>query len=425
MISILDSSFWSEVWNSLKKNKLRTVLTAFGVFWGIFMLVMMAGAGQGLENTVKEGFEDFATNSAFVWSNRTTEPFKGFKQGRRWSIDNRDIHYLKEQIAGIDKIAPRLNGYRGSGSNTIRNERGGSFFLKGDYPVYHEIDPGYIDQGRYINKLDIQYKRKVCVIGERVRDEMFKAGEDPIGQHLKINGVYFQVVGVMIPQTNMNIGGDKRESITIPFSTMQQAYNYGDRVHFFAVTASSGIDVSVIEDEIKKILKSNHNIAPNDEMAVGSFNLEKQVKKIQGLFIGIEMLTWLVGIGTLFAGIIGVSNIMLVIVKERTHEMGIQKALGATPAMVLTQVLTESLVLTVFAGYIGLSLGMGILELVSKMMAKAAEDPSANVALTNPQVDISTALWALLILAIGGFIAGLLPAKRAIQMKTIDAIRQE
>lgn len=424
MISIFDINFWSEVWNSLKKNKLRTVLTAFGVFWGIFMLVIMAGAGQGLENTVKKGFEDFATNSAFVWSNRTAEPYKGFKQGRRWSIDNRDIEYLKEKVSGIDKIAPRLTR-RGGGNNTIRNDRGGSFYIKGDYPVYLEIDPADIAEGRYINELDIKMRRKVCVIGERVRDEMFKRGEDPIGEHLKVNGIYYQVVGIMIPITDMNIGGDKRESITIPFTTMQQAYNYGARVNFFAVTASRGIAVSSVEDEVIAILKSNHDIAPKDDNAVGHFNLEKQVKKIQGLFIGIKVLTWLVGIGTLFAGIIGVSNIMLVIVKERTHEMGIQKALGATPAKVLMQILTESTVLTVFAGYIGLSLGMGILEMVSNVLAKAAEDPNANVALTNPQVDLSTALWALLILSIGGLIAGLLPAKRAMKMKTIDAIRQE
>lgn len=425
-ISIFDPDFWQEIWSSLKKNRLRTFLTSFGVFWGIFMLVVMAGAGQGLTNGVTEGFGNFATNSAFVWTQPTGEPFKGYKRGRFWNITNEDIVYIKENVPQIQYIAPRLQGWRESnGDNTHYNNKSGSFYIKGDYPDYRKIDPFTVVKGRFINEIDIMHKRKVCIIGERVEEVLFEEDEDPIGEYIKVNGVWFQVVGVFTPDTQINFGGDKKESIFMPFTTLQQTYNYGNQVHFFSMTAKEGIPVTVVEDKVLKILKDRHDIAPKDKDAVGHVNVEMQFKQMSALFIGINVLTWIVGLGTLFAGVIGVSNIMLVIVRERTHEIGIQRAIGATPRKIVTQILSESIVLTTLAGYLGLVLAMGVLEGVSYMLVKMAEDPNKTVVLKNPQITLAVGLASLFVLILGGAFAGFLPAMRAVRMKTIDALRDE
>lgn len=425
-LSFIDRDFWQEIWSSLKKNKLRTFLTAFGIFWGIFMLVVMAGAGQGLQNGITEGFGNFATNSAFVWSDKTGEPYKGYKRGRIWNINNDDIEYIKTNVPELQYIAPRLQGYRqNNGDNTFYNNKSGSFYIKGDYPVYREIDPFTVVKGRFINDIDIEYKRKVCIIGERVEEVLFEKEEDPIGKYVRINGVWFQVVGVFRPDTKIDFGGSKEESVYLPFSTLQQTYNFGDEVHFFSMTAKPGIPVSVVEDKVLKILKERHSIDPKDRDAVGHVNVEMQFKQMSALFIGISVLTWIVGLGTLIAGVIGVSNIMLVIVRERTHEIGIQRALGATPFKVITQILSESIVLTIIAGYVGLVLAMGLLEGLSMVLTKMAEDPNNTVVLKNPQISLAVGVASLVILILGGAFAGWLPARRAVRMKPIDALRDE
>ncbi|MFB6319162.1 ABC transporter permease [Saccharicrinis sp. FJH54] len=425
-ISVFDSDFWQEIWSSLKKNKLRTFLTSFGIFWGIFMLVVMAGAGQGLANGITEGFGNFATNSAFFWTQPTGEPYKGYKRGRLWDLTNDDMAYIKENVKELQYIAPRLQGWRQSnGDNTHYNNKSGSFYIKGDYPSYRNIDPFTVLKGRFINDIDIMEKRKVCIIGERVEEVLFDKDEDPVGKYIKVNGVWFQVVGVFTPDTQMNFGGDKKESVFIPFTTLQQTYNYGNEVHFFSITAKPGVPVSTVEDKVVKILKDRHDIAPNDKDGVGHVNVEMQFKQISMLFSGINILTWFVGIMTLFAGVIGVSNIMLVIVRERTHEIGIQRAIGATPAKIITQILSESIVLTTIAGYVGLFLAMMLLEGVSYGLEKAAENPDNTIVLQNPQISFGVGIASLIILIIGGALAGLLPAYRAVKMKAIDALRDE
>lgn len=425
--SIFDPDFWQEIWSSLKKNKLRTVLTAFGVFWGIFMLIVMAGAGQGLQNGAMEGFGNFATNSAFIWSNKTGEPYKGYKRGRIWNLNNEDMEYLQNNVPEIQYLAPRLQGWReSSGDNTIRDDKAGSFYIKGDYPAYRNIDPFTMLQGRFINDIDIHRKRKTCIIGERVLEVMFDKDENPIGEYLKINGVYFKVVGVFKPDTKMNFGGDKRETIFLPFTTLQTTYNYGNVVHFFSVTAKPGHQVAEIEERIIKELKVRHSIAPEDTEAVGHANVEKQFKMMSMLFLGINALTWIVGLGTLMAGVIGVSNIMLVIIKERTHEIGIQRALGATPATVIRQIISESVFLTTMAGYLGLLLGLLLLEAINYALIKAAEsNPDNEIIIKNPEISLGIAVAALIVLVFSGAIAGVLPARRAVKMKTIDALRDE
>jgi len=423
---MFDIDRWNEIWSALAKNKIRSILTAFGVFWGIFMLIVMAGAGKGLENGIVQGVSRFATNSAFLWTDRTSEPYKGFKRGRNWNMEAEDIQYLKSNVPELEIITPKNFGGRfNSGPNVIRGNKNGAFNIKGDYPDYVKIDPCTVLKGRWINEMDIRDKRKVCVIGEKVFEQMFDPKDDPLGQYLKISGVYYQVVGVIKPETRININGRTEESISLPFTTMLQTYNMGNQVHFLAITAKKGVPVSVLEEKVKTFIKKKHSIAPTDLQALNSVNIEKEFKQMSGLFLGIQILTWIVGVGTLLAGVIGVSNIMLVIIKERTKEIGVQRALGATPSVIIKQIMLESVVLTTVAGYIGLSLGVGLLELVSRALANQATKPGENIFFTNPEVSLTVAISALVVLIIAGLFAGMIPASRAIQIKPIDALREE
>jgi putative ABC transport system permease protein len=422
---MFDLDKWQEIFAALKKNKMRTFLTAFGVFWGIFMLIIMLGSGRGLQNAVFEGMKDFATNSVFLWTQPTTEPFAGFPRGRRFNFRNDDIEALRKNIPELDVIAPRLQARGGSSAtdNVVRGIKTGSFTINGDYPEWNLIDPVKILSGRFLNNLDLNHKRKVAVIGDMVKDILFDADEDPIGKYIRINGVYFQVVGVFSPlNSNIGFGGDKAQSIYIPFTTLQQTYNYGDMVGWFAMTAKDDIPASVIDEKAKELLKRRHKINPADNQAVTGVNLDEEFKKVSGLFLGIDVLIWIVGIGTLLAGVIGISNIMLIVVKERTKEIGIQRALGATPRKIISQIITESVFLTTVAGYFGLSIAVFLLEMINKaLMASGGE----NQAFRNPGVDFNIAVTALIILIVAGAVAGLIPANRAVKIKPIDALRDE
>ncbi|MCF8338757.1 MAG: ABC transporter permease [Bacteroidales bacterium] len=422
---MFDIDHWKEIFSSLKKNKWRTFFTAFGVFWGIFMLIIMVGSGKGLQNGVMTGMGDFATNSMFVWSQSTTKAYKGYKEGRRFSFDNEDTRVLKNEIKDIQYLAPRVRGYSdGSNSqNVVRGLEAGNFNIFGDAPVWNKIDPVQMLQGRFINEIDVKKKRKVAIIGEQVKKVLFKKDENPLGEYVRIQGVYFQVVGVFKPlNDNINFGGDKNQSLFVPYTTLQQVYNYGNTVHWFAVTAQPDTPVKAIEDEVLGILAKRHSVHPEDKEAFGYFNLGEQFAQISGLFSGIDLLIWIVGTGTLLAGVIGISNIMLVIVKERTQEIGVQRALGATPRKIISQVVTESVVLTTFAGYAGLVIGVGILEIINyALTSQGAESNSFR----NPEISFSIAVTALIILIISGMMAGIIPAKKAIRIKPIDALRDE
>ncbi|MCE1198137.1 MAG: ABC transporter permease [Marinilabiliales bacterium] len=422
---MFDLDRWNEIWHALAKNKVRSLLTAFGVFWGIFMLIIMAGASNGLKNGIVEGVAKFATNSCFMWSNQTSEPYKGFKRGRYWNMDSDDLTYVLNNVPEIEYLSPKNFGSRmNGGPNTIRGFKNGSYNVKGDYPEYVKIDPYTVLMGRWINEMDILEKRKVCVIGQKVFEQMFDAKENPLGEYLKISGVYYQVVGVIKPETQININGRAEESIFLPFTTMQQTYNMGNMVHFLAITAKKGVPVSVVEEKVKALIKSRHSIAPTDTQALNSVNIEQQFQQISGLFLAIGMLTWIVGIGTLMAGVIGVSNIMLVIVKERTKEIGVQRALGASPRTIITQIMLESVSLTIVAGYTGLSLGVGLLELVNKIL-ESRPATGDRAFFTHPEVSITVALASLLVLVLAGLFAGSIPAKRALLIKPIEALREE
>jgi putative ABC transport system permease protein len=422
---MFDLDKWQEIFAALRKNKMRTFLTAFGVFWGIFMLIIMLGSGRGLQNAVFEGMKDFATNSVFIWTQPTSEPYAGFPRGRRFQFRNDDIEALRTNIPEIEIIAPRLQAGGGSAStdNVVRGLLTGSFTINGDYPEWNLIDPVKMIEGRFLNQLDIMHNRKVAVIGNLVQETLFKKDEDPIGEYIRINGVYFQVVGTFSPlNSNMGFGGDKAQSIFIPFTTLQKTYNYGDVVGWFALTAKKDIPAGIVDEKAKTLLKSRHKVSPDDKNAITGFNMEEEFRKVSSLFLGINVLVWIVGIGTLLAGIIGISNIMLIVVKERTKEIGIQRALGATPVKIISQIITESVFLTTLAGYLGLVIAVFLLELVSKALEGGE---SANQAFLNPGVDFNIAITALMILIIAGAIAGLMPAQRAVSIKPIDALRDE
>lgn len=421
---MFDIDRWKEIWSALKKNKLRSFLTAFGVFWGIFMLIIMAGAGKGLENGITQGVGQIATNSFFMWTERTSEPYKGLRRGRYWSYENEDVEFIRN-IREVDIVAPRLFAGGGGGNNTVRGDRTASFYIKGDYPEWTKIDPVEQLQGRWLNEVDILQKRKVCVVGEKVIEEMFEKEEDPLGEYIRVNGVYYQIVGVVKPISNINMNGRTEESIFMPFTTMQVAYNYGNHVHVMGVTSQQGISASMVEDKVIALLKERHKIAPDDVQAVGHINLEKQFMQFTSLFMGIQILTWIVGIGTLLAGVIGVSNIMLVIIKERTQEIGVMRAIGATPRKVIGQIIMESVFLTTVAGYIGMFLGILLLEGFSKLLEMQAASGSSEVFIKSPEVNLSVAIACLAVLIVSGAIAGYIPARKAVQIKPIDALRAE
>lgn len=416
--NFFDIDRWQEIWITITHNKMRSLMTAFGVFWGMFMLVVMVGAGVALERGISSNIEGFATNSCFIWTNSTSEPYKGFKKGRRWNMTNEDVKVLRNNVAEIEYIAPVLFG-NSSSNNVLRNDKSGTFNIKGNYPVYNLIDESKLSKGRYINDIDIAEKRKVCVIGQRVAEILFPNNEDPLGKSIQVQGVYFNVVGVTRSSSSVNIGGDAQETVVLPFSTMQQAFNQGNIVHFLAVTAKPGIKVSVMEKQIHDILKQRNSISPDDKTAVGGMNIEDDFTMFLYLGIGIASLIWIVGLGTLLAGAIGVSNIMLVTVRERTKEIGIRRALGATPKIVMNQILTETIVIVLMAGLTGIMVGVGLLNLIG--MATEGSDAFFK----DPQISFSVAMIALFILMLIGAFAGYLPAKRAVSVKPIDAIREE
>ncbi len=422
MNKMLDRDLWQEVFHILKKNRMRTLLTGFGVFWGIFMLVIMLGAGKGLKNGVFYGLGDIALNSLFIWTNSTTIPYDGFDRGRYWNFTNEDTAALRNNIPEIEVVAPRLNA-RGGDIEVSRNNRSDMFRVMGDTPEYLRIEPLTILSGRFINNRDLENKRKVIVIGQRVREVLFNSDEDPLGQYLKINGIYFQVTGVSKSRRAPNNGGDNQnKTIYMPFSTLQQTSNMGNIIGYYAVLAKPGIPTGQLEERLKKFLAKRHRISPEDNLAFGTDNVEEELRSINNLFTGISLLSWFVGTLTLLAGVIGTSNIMLVIVRERTREIGIQRALGATPVRIIRQIVTESIFLNTAAGYMGLLLSAGLLELTGFILRKAQME---NVFFHNPEVDLNVALLALGILIVSGAVAGLLPARRAIAVKPIDALRTE
>jgi putative ABC transport system permease protein len=416
---VFDADRWQEIWMTITSNKSRSFLTAFGVFWGILMLVLMVGAGKALEKGIFSQIEGFATNSVFFAAERTTEPYKGFRKGRVWNMTNSDLPIIRHRVDDLQYMSPVLfAGGGGNGKNVVRGDKGGSYLVKGCYPEYDLIEKSKMLFGRYVNDIDIAEKRKVCIIGERVYEVLFH-GEDPVGKQIRVNGIYFQVIGVARSTSGASIGGNTSETVVLPFTTMQQAFNQGNIIHILAATAKPGVAVRSIQDKIIDILKQQHQISPDDKEAVFNINIEEQFKMFNYLGIGIAALIWIVGLGTLLAGAIGVSNIMLVTVRERTKEIGIRRALGATPNNIIGQILSESVVLTVLAGIGGIVLGVGLLSAVGVVLSQGDQF------FKDPQISFSMAVGSLIILIVIGMLAGLIPAQRAMLIKPVEAIAEE
>ena len=420
---LFDIDRWVEIWVTITRNKTRSLLTCLGVFWGILMLVILLGSGAGMKNGIMGNFKGFATNSVFFMADRTSEPYKGFNKGRMWNMRNRDIESIIQNVEGIEDISPLVWGSR-SEKNVVYGTLTGTFYVKGVMPGYFNIESQELHYGRLLNEIDVRERRKVCLIGSKIQETLFR-NENPCGKYIRANGSYYQIVGVVKQRaSNFTIGGRSEESVFLPFTTMQQIQNRGDRIDFFGVSIKKGYLVEKVIDDVTVILKAQNEIAPTDPQAVRAINLAKQFAVFEMLFIGIEILIWIVGTGTLFAGIIGVSNIMMVTIKERTKEIGVRRALGAKPFNIISQVMSESLLLTSLAGLTGLTIGVFLLDIANKVLEG---QPSAQEVtfFENPEISIQVAVAATIIIIISGLLAGLIPAWRALQIKAIDAIREE
>lgn len=416
---------WNEIIEALSANPFRTLITAFGVFWGISVLVILLAASQGLQNGIKRQMGGLSANTMFMWSQSTSKPYKGMPQGRRYNFKNGDIDAIKRDINGLLYVSPRnqLGGFRGS-NNIIRGTRTGAYNVYGDYPEFILQQPMDILQGRFINFGDIENKRKVVVIGEGVIREMYDAGEEVLGSYIKVQGVNFMVVGVY--KNKGNLGGDAEEGqkqLFIPFTTFQQAFNYGDIVGWVTITAEDNKPVTDLKTEIFDLMKNRHTIDPTDDRAIGHFDLYQEFKKINGLFWILGGVSYLVGGLILLSGVIGIVNIMLIVVKERTQEIGIRRALGATPWAIRIQILTESVVLSLLAGVGGIIFSGFLLWLVN--MGLDSLPNNNEVLFVNPSVSLGVIVTALIILVVAGLLAGFIPAQTAIKTKPIDALRTE
>ncbi|PID95231.1 MAG: ABC transporter ATP-binding protein [Bacteroidetes bacterium] len=420
---IFDIDKWKEIQAYLRKNKLRTFLTMLGVACGIFILVTLLGLGEGFNNAMRAQISDAASNSAFFWCNKTTKPYKGLPAGRDYNFHNRDMHILKERIPGIAYIAPEVRGWGGNGDyNTVYEDKRGNFSVQGASPDFFVINPVSVLSGRNLTIRDVENKLKVAVIGPRVREVLFDPEEEAVGKYVRVNGMYVLIVGVVKPENNSF--GNKKNALFMPYTTLQQIYGYGDRVWSFMVALHPEVDVETVEKEVLAIISSQHKIAPDDYQAIGRVNVADIFEKISAFFKTITVLLWVIGMGTLIIGAIGVSNIMLVVVRERTKEIGIKRAIGATPHNIIKQILFETIALTAFAGFWGFVLGVAIVEGVN-VFAEKAGGVSAGIPLLNPHVDFHIALVALGILLLFGSLAGLLPAQRAISVKPIEALKED
>lgn len=411
----IDIDSCEEILLTITRNKTRSLLTAFGVFWGIFMLVALIGGGKGMQEMMKKNFEGFATNSGFLVSQKTGEPYKGFRKGRWWDLEIEDIDRLKNKVQGLDVITPSVAKW---GANAVYGDKKYDCSVKGLYPNYVEIETQKMTYGRFINDVDIKEARKVCVIGKRVYEALFKAGENPCGKFVRVNGIYYRIIGMCASEGNMNIQGRSSESVTLPFTTMQQTFNLGNKIHVICFTVKKGEKVSEIQPELEEVVKKAHYIAPNDKQAIMLLNAEAMFSMVDNLFKGIRILIWMVGLGTLFAGAIGVSNIMMVTVKERTTEIGIRRAIGAKPKDILQQILSESVVLTTIAGLCGISFSVLVLQV-------AEVGINANGTSAHFQISFWLAIGTCALLIALGMLAGLAPAYRAMAIKPIEAIRDE
>lgn len=412
---------WKEIMEVLTGNWFRTVLTAFGVFWGIFILLILLAAGKGMQNGIMTDFGDIATNTMFIWTQATSKEYEGLPKGRSFEFKLEDVETLNNSMPNLRFVSPRnrLGGF-GGGSNVVRGIKTGAYNVFGDYPEIIKQDPLGITSGRFINQSDIEQKRKVAIIGNGVKTELYERGEDPLGTYIKIQGVNFLVIGTY-KRLDDNNGEQGQKQIFVPFTTFSQAFNRANDVGWMAITADDGHSITDLKEQVVSILKQNRKVHPDDNRAIGYFDLYEQFNRVQSLFWAIKFIAYFVGILVLLSGIIGVSNIMLIVVKERTKEIGIRRALGEQPGSIKLQVLMESVFLTTISGMAGISFGALVIYGINALLEMSGPVDM----FLNPSVSVGVVLGALGILVVSGLLAGFIPAQSAIKVRPIDALRTE
>ena len=410
---LFDRDTWQEVYDSMSKNKLRTAITMVGVWWGILLLITLLGAARGMENSFNRAFGDFATNSVFVWGQSTSKPFKGFQEGKRVQLKLSHAKKIEENVEGIEFVVPRNRNQ----ALVVRNFLSGSYSVNGDYPLLDKVQKKKLLNGRFINQNDIEGKKKVAVISEDIYKQLFEKDELAIGQYVQMNSINFTIIGVT-QNGNANMGPSS--DIHIPFTTFQQIYNQGDTIGWLMITGKPEYNIKQIEEDAKLLLRNLNKIHPQDKRAFGSFNLGKEFAKITGFLKGMQFLTWFVGIATLIAGVFAIGNILLITVKERTKEIGVRRALGATPFEIKRQIVVEAVFLTLVAGLLGIISGGWML-----IAADSAWGQGDDATLVNASVSIAVVFVALLLLVTLGTLIGLIPAFKATSIKPIEALREE
>ena len=414
-----DLDSYREILDTLTRNKARSFLTGFGVFWGVFMLVGLMGGGKAMKEQLDKTFEGFAQNTVIIGANQTTKPYKGFRKGRWWSMDYKDIDRLKQRVPELDAVVPMIFSRWGGSNTAYYGDQKTTPRIQGTLPELAKVMEPKMYYGRYLNDMDIRENRKVCVIGKKIYKELFKEGGDPCGKKIRVDSTYFEVIGVDYSSSNLSFNGRSEEKITMPITLMQAIFNRGNEVDLIAATGRKGVVMSHITDRIRETVARAHYIDPTDELGAFVFNTELMFQLVDNVFRGVNFLIWLVGLGTLFAGAIGVSNIMMVTVRERTTEIGIRRAIGATPKMILSQIISESILLTLVAGLSGILFGVMILQMLEMYNT---EDGIINI---HFQVSFWTAIFAAAVIATMGVLAGLAPAARAMSIKPVDAMRDE
>ncbi|MGN1256827.1 MAG: ABC transporter permease [Bacteroidaceae bacterium] len=415
---IFDADQWEEIADTLSRNKPRTFLTAFGIFWGVFMLILLMGGGRGLVNMLGMNFAGFASNSGFFFTGRTDRPYKGLPSDRWWTLEMKDAERVRNVVPEVDVCAPCLSRW----GMASRDNHNGYVHIQGHREDYHQVDNPKIRFGRAINDMDDRQQRKVCVIGSRVVQLLFPelgAQGDPTGQYLSLDSVYYQIVGVSGRKAGgMQVGGNPENTIELPLGTMRRVYNRGNSVDMLCMTAREGFRMSDVQDDAEQVIKRAHRIHPDDKQALKRLNTEAIFSIVETLFKGVRILVWMIGLGTLLAGAIGVSNIMVIAVKERTVEIGIRRAIGATPRDILWMVMTESVVLTLVSGMGGITLSVLILQAIENSVASTMPG-------THFQISFGLAVTTALLLSLLGVMAGLAPAIRAMKIRPVEAMREE
>ena len=409
--------FFEEIWATISRNRSRSILTGFGVFWGMMMLLVLVGLGQSLTSGIMANIEGFATNSCFVIPDRTSKPYKGLQKGRSWAIRNKDLPVIYDAAKHAEVCAPICFGGQSKVRYANWQEEYSILGITSEYPDVLYVPLLY---GRNINDIDVQEKRKVCVIGNEVYKTLFPEGGNPVGKYLHVGSMQFQIVGVKDKcRAQVSIDGRPDQQLLWPITTLQHALRLGENIHMIMAIAQNDVPVKEVEEELKAVLKELYTIAPDDNRAMFTMNMEETLKAFKYLMVGLSALIWLIGLGTLISGAVGVSNIMLVTVRERTKEIGIRRAIGASPWVIMKQILSESTLLTLLSGVFGIVAAVGVLR-VAEIALKGNEMFNQNM-----QISFGVAIGGLLILVVIGLLAGVLPARRALAIKPIEALNEE